>query len=109
MPTAPMGNLELYYEEHGQGHPLIMVVGLGQDIATWRFQIAELSQHVRLIVFDNRDSGQSSRCLDNYTTETLAQDIFGLMDHLAIDRTHLLGTSMGGMIAQIAAFYLPRG
>ena len=107
MPTAPMGNLELYYEEHGQGHPSIMVVGLGQDIATWRFQIAELSQHVRLIVFDNRDSGQSSRCLDNYTTETLAQDIFGLMDHLAIDRTHLLGTSMGGMIAQIAALLSP--
>ncbi len=108
MPTAPIGNLELYYEEHGQGHPLIMVLGLGQDIATWRFQVAELSQHVRLIVFDNRDSGQSSRCSDNYTTESMARDILGLMDHLGIERTHLLGTSMGGMIAQHVALMAPK-
>ncbi len=107
MPTAPIGNLELYYEEHGQGHPLIMVLGLGQDIATWRFQIAELSQHVRLIVFDNRNSGQSSRCSENYTTETMARDILGLMDHLGIEQAHLLGTSMGSMIAQHVALIAP--
>ena len=107
MPTAPIGNFELYYEEHGQGHPLIMVLGLGQDIATWGFQIAELSRHVRLIVFDNQDTGQSSRCSDNYTTESMARDILGLMDHLGVERAHLLGTSMGGMIAQHVALMAP--
>ena len=107
MPTAPIGNLELYYEEHGQGHPLIMVLGLGQDIATWDFQIDELSKHMRLIVFDNRDSGQSSRCSKNYTTESMARDILGLMDHLGIERTHLIATSMGGMIAQHVALIAP--
>ena len=108
MPTANMRDIELYYEEHGQGQPLIMVLGLGQDLATWGFQIEELSRHARLIVFDNRDSGKSSRCPDNYTTETMARDIFGLMDHLSIERAHLLGTSMGGMIAQHAALLAPQ-
>ena len=61
MPTAPIGEVELYYEEHGRGQPLIMVLGLGQDIATWGFQIEELSKHLRLVVFDNRDAGKSSR------------------------------------------------
>ena len=107
MPTANIGDVELYYEEHGSGEPLIMVLGLGQDIATWGFQTAELSKHLRLIVFDNRDSGRSSRCRDNYTTETMARDILGLMDHLEIEQTHLLGTSMGGMIAQHVALLAP--
>ena len=65
MSKATIGDIELYYEEHGQGQPMIMVLGLGQDIATWGFQIEELSKHVRLIVFDNRDSGKSSRCKDS--------------------------------------------
>ncbi len=107
MPTATIANIQLFYEEYGQGQPLIMVLGLGQDVATWCFQIAELSKHVRLIVFDNRDSGKSSRCSENYTTETMAQDILGLMDHLGIENAHLLGTSMGGMIAQHVALMAP--
>ena len=107
MPKAAIGDIELYYEEHGSGEPLILVLGLGQDIATWGFQIEELSKHVRLIVFDNRDSGKSSRCPDNYTTESMAQDILRLMDHIGIEQAHLLGTSMGGMIAQHAALMAP--
>jgi pimeloyl-ACP methyl ester carboxylesterase len=107
MPTAPIGDLQLYYEEYGQGPRLIMILGLGQDVATWHFQIPELSKHLRLIVFDNRDTGKSSRCSEDYSTETMARDILGLMDHLSIDRTHLLGTSMGGMIAQHVALMEP--
>lgn len=107
MPTAEIGDIQLYYEEHGRGQPLIMILGLGQDVATWEFQIVELARHVRLIVFDNRDSGKSSRCSDNYTTETMAQDILGLMDHLEIKEAHILGTSMGGMIAQHVALMAP--
>ena len=107
MPTANIGNIRIYYEQHGQGQPLMMVLGLGQDIATWSFQIVELSKYVRLIVFDNRDAGQSSRCSNDYSTEVMARDILGLMDHLAIDRIHLLGTSMGGMIAQHVALMAP--
>jgi pimeloyl-ACP methyl ester carboxylesterase len=107
MPKANIGDIQIYYEDYGQGPPLIMILGLGQDIATWNFQISELSKHLRLIVFDNRDSGKSSRSSQNYTTQIMAQDILGLMDHLGIDRTHLLGTSLGGMIAQQVALMAP--
>ena len=100
MPKANVGDIEIYYEEHGQGPPLVLILGLGQDIVTWDFQIPELSNRFRLIVFDNRDCGKSSRCLDDYTTKTMAQDTIGLMDHLGIDQAHIAGTSMGGMIAQ---------
>ena len=107
MPIAKIRDIQIYYEEHGRRQPLIMILGLGQDIATWEYQIAKLSRHARLIVFDNRDSGQSSRSSDNYTTETMAQDVLGLMDHLKIKTAHILGTSMGGMIAQHIALMAP--
>jgi len=107
MPKANIGDMEIYYEEHGQGPPLVMILGLGQDTATWSFQIPELSNRLRLIVFDNRDCGKSSRCLDDYTTRTMAQDTIGLMDHLGIDQAHICGISMGGMIAQQVALVAP--
>jgi pimeloyl-ACP methyl ester carboxylesterase len=84
-----------------------MILGLGQDTATWKFQISDFSEHFRLILLDNRDSGKSSSCSETYTTETMARDVLGLMDHLEIERTHLLGTSMGGMIAQQLALMAP--
>ena len=107
MPKANIRDMEIYYEEHGQGPPLVMILGLGQDTATWSFQIPELSNRLRLIVFDNRDCGKSSRCLDDYTTRTMAQDTIGLMDHLGIDQAHICGTSMGGMIAQQVVLMAP--
>lgn len=107
MSNAKIGKIDIYYEEYGQGPPLVMILGLGQNITTWRFQVAELSQHVRLIVFDNRDSGKSSRCTENYTTLSMARDVIGLMDYLGVARAHILGTSMGGMIAQHVALLAP--
>ena len=107
MSEAQIGEIQLHYEEYGKGPPLLMILGLGQDIATWGFQVSELSNHLRLIVFDNRDSGRSSRCLETYTTEIMARDTIGLMDRLGIHRSHILGTSMGGMIAQHIALMAP--
>jgi len=107
MPKAKFSNIELYYEEYGHGRPLLMILGLGQDVATWGYQIPVLSNHCRLIIFDNRDSGRSSRCSEPYTIETMARDVIGLMDYLEIDRANLLGTSMGGMIAQQVALLTP--
>lgn len=107
MPKAKVGDIQIYYEEYGEGPPLIMILGLGQDTATWEFQISEFSKHFRLILLDNRDSGRSSHCSETYTTETMACDVLGLMDQLGIGRTHLLGTSMGGMIAQQVALMAP--
>jgi len=107
MPKAEIGDIQINYEEYGQGTPLMMVLGLGQDLKTWGFQIPEFSEHFRVIVFDNRDSGKSTRPREAYTTEAMARDTIGLMDFLEIDRAHLLGTSMGGMIAQQIAHTAP--
>ncbi len=107
MPKAKIGDIQIYYEQYGKGEPLIMILGLGQDIATWGFQISRPSDYFHLIVFDNRDSGKSCRCTESYTTEDMAWDTIGLMDQLEITRAHVLGTSMGGMIAQQMALISP--
>ena len=107
MPDAKIGDIQIHYEEYGEGPPLIMILGLGQDTATWEFQVSDLSEHFRLILLDNRDSGRSSSSPESYTTETMAGDILGLMDHLGMARAHVLGTSMGGMIAQQVALMAP--
>lgn len=107
MPLARIGELDIYYEVHGEGHPLLMILGLGQDIATWDMQVPELSEHFKMVLFDNRDSGRSSRCKCDYTTLDMAMDSIGLMDYLKIERFHLLGTSMGGMVAQHVALIAP--
>jgi pimeloyl-ACP methyl ester carboxylesterase len=107
MSNAKIGDIQIHYEEYGEGPPLIMILGLGQDTATWEFQVSEFSEHFRLILLDNRDSGKSSRSPETYTTKTMARDILGLMDHLGIARAHILGTSMGGMIAQQVALMAP--
>ena len=107
MPLANIGDIQIYYEEYGEGQALIMILGIGQDTVTWEFQISEFSKHFRLILLDNRDSGKSSSCSEIYTTETMARDILGLMDHLGIARAHLLGTSMGSIIAQQVALIAP--
>ena len=107
MPNAKIGDIQIHYEEYGEGPPLIMILGLGQDTATWKFQVLDFSEHFRLILLDNRDSGKSSSSPESYTTETMAGDILGLMDHLGMARTHILGTSMGGMIAQQVALMAP--
>ncbi len=107
MPIAKIGDNQIYYELYGKGQPLIMILGLGQDIATWGLQISELSDYFHLIVFDNRDSGKSCRCTESYSTEDMAWDTIGLMEQLGITRAHILGISMGGMIAQQMALKSP--
>ncbi len=107
MPNAELGEIQLHYREYGEGSPLIMILGIGQDLMTWGFQVPEFSKYHRVIVFDNRDAGESSRYSGEYTTKTMAQDVVNLMDYLGIERSHLLGVSMGGMIAQEVALMAP--
>ena len=108
MHDAKIGDIQIHYEEYGEGPPLIMILGLGQDTATWEFQVSDFSEHFRLILLDNRDSGKSSSSPETYTTETMAGDILGLMDYLGMARAHILGTSMGGTIAQQVALMVPK-
>ena len=97
--TVRTNGQELYYEIHGDGPPLVLVMGIGYDSSLWTLQqVPELSTRFGVVLVDNRDAGRSSRTDHPYTIADMADDVAGLLDALDIQRTHLLGLSMGAMI-----------
>src|SRR5579863_9024738 len=93
--------VKLYYEVHGIGEPLLMIMGLGSSSATWSPElISRLSRRFQTIVYDNRGTGQSDKPAIPYSLEMFAGDAIALLDGLKIARCHVFGVSMGGMIAQ---------
>jgi pimeloyl-ACP methyl ester carboxylesterase len=76
-------------------------MGIGYDSSLWKLQqIPGLSKQFRVVIFDNRDAGRSSRASEQYSIVDMADDVAGLLDGLEIPHAHLLGLSMGGMIGQ---------
>jgi pimeloyl-ACP methyl ester carboxylesterase len=108
MPEAIVNGQRIYYESHGQGYPLVLIRGLGSNADHWYAQLPDLAAHFRVIVFDNRGIGRSSDPGGDFTIRDMADDTVGLMEVLAIPRAHVLGVSMGGMIAQQLALDHPR-
>ncbi len=100
MPTAKIGSIELYYEEQGSGDPLLLIMGLAADSTAWLFQVPDFAKHYRTIRFDNRGVGRSSKPAGPYTIHQMADEAAALLDHLGVARAHVVGVSMGGMIAQ---------
>ena len=98
--TVQANGQELYYELHGEGPPLVLVMGIGYDSSLWTLaQVPVLSTQFQVILVDNRDAGRSSKAGQPYKIADMADDLAGLLDALGIQRSHLLGLSMGGMIA----------
>jgi len=108
MPMAKIDSIELYYEEHGRGDPLLLIMGLAADSVAWLFQVPDFSKHYRTIIFDNRGVGRSSKPPGPYSIHQMADDAAGLLDRLDIASTHVVGVSMGGMIAQELALRHPK-
>ena len=100
MSIASVGSIDLYYEEHGSGDPLLLIMGLAADSMAWLFQTPDFAKRYRTIAFDNRGVGRSSKPPGPYTVHQMADDTAGLLDALGIARAHVVGVSMGGMIAQ---------
>lgn len=99
--TVQTNGQVLYYELHGEGPALVLVMGIGYDSSLWTLaQVPALSTQFRVVLVDNRDAGRSSKASHPYTIADMADDLYGLLDALGIARTHMLGLSMGGMIAQ---------
>lgn len=95
--------MQLYHREVGEGEPVILVHGLGaNERLNWRLTgvTARLRKHFRVIAFDNRGHGRSMKSHDpkDYGLETV-EDVVRLMDHLGIEKAHVVGYSMGGFIA----------
>src|SRR3954453_7740435 len=109
MPTALVNDVTLNYSLEGDGgETVVLVNGLADDLNTWDFQMpALLEAGFRVLRFDNRGIGQSDKPPGPYTTQLFAQDTKALVDELSITDFHLLGVSMGGMIAQEYALAHP--
>ena len=106
--TARANGQELYYEVHGEGQPLFLVMGIGYDSTLWTLaQVPALSQKFQVVIFDNRDAGRSSQATSAYTIADMADDTAGLMNALDIKKAHVCGLSMGGMIAMELALRHP--
>lgn len=100
MATVRANGINLYYEVHGRGEPVVMIMGLGASAIAWDSQVPELAKHYQLITFDNRGSGRSEKPAEAYSISGMADDTAALMDELGIASAHVFGMSMGGMIAQ---------
>ena len=107
MSMANVDSIQLYYEEHGSGDPLLLIMGLAADSTAWLFQVPDFAGHYRTIAFDNRGVGRSAKPPGPYTIHGMADDAAGLLDVLRIERAHVVGVSMGGMIAQELALRHP--
>lgn len=131
VPLAPVGDIELFYESFGDDDDptLLLVMGLGAQMITWPDELCRglADRRFHVVRFDNRDIGLSTK-LDHlefdeavalatlaagepidvpYTMSDMAADAVGLLDHLGVERAHVVGQSLGGMIAQVLAIEHP--
>ena len=127
--TTVSNGITLEYEVHGEGDPLLLVMGLGGQLVAWpaSFIAGLVDRGFKVITFDNRDIGLSTKidaapptklqsamvsisrrfAKSAYLLSDMAKDAVGLLDALSIERTHVVGMSMGGMIAQTMAIEHP--
>src|SRR5271165_4665223 len=108
MTVIPVGDIELDYERSGSGPPLLMIMGMSGTALHWGEPfLARLRDDFDVIVYDHRGVGASSRLNGPITITQLADDAVNLLAALQIDSAHVLGISMGGMVAQELALVAP--
>jgi 3-oxoadipate enol-lactonase len=101
MPLAQAGQIELSYDRVGDGPPLLLIMGMSGTKHHWGEALLEqLQRDFDTIVYDHRDAGDSTRTGQPFTIAEMAEDAAGLLTALEIDSAHVMGISMGGMIAQ---------
>jgi 3-oxoadipate enol-lactonase len=108
MPLAHVGEIELDYERTGSGAPLLAIMGMSGTALHWGEPfLSQLREHFEVIVYDHRGVGASSRLEGSLTTAQMAADAAALLAALELDSAHVLGISMGGMVAQELALAHP--
>jgi pimeloyl-ACP methyl ester carboxylesterase len=93
---AESNGARIYYESIGEGEPVVLSHGYGGNHAIWFQQVPVLAQKYRVITWDQRGFGRTESPADSATPRTAALDLAALLDHLAIEKAHLVGQSMGG-------------
>jgi pimeloyl-ACP methyl ester carboxylesterase len=108
MPTARRDDsVELYWESTGAGAPVLLVMGLGMTATGWWRTVPVLAERLRTIAFDNRGVGRSARPQGPYSVAQMADDAVAVLDAAGVERAHVYGISLGGMIAQEIALRHP--
>jgi 3-oxoadipate enol-lactonase len=108
MPTLSVNSAQIFYQECGGGYPLLMLHGLGSSGDDWWFQTPAFSPHFRVMLPNLRGHQQSSPLRAPISIEALTADIVQLMDAVQIEQAHVLGLSLGGLVAQLLALHFPQ-
>jgi 3-oxoadipate enol-lactonase len=107
MPFVENQGTKIYWDEQGQGAPVLLIMGLGYASVMWYRNRPALAQHFRTIAFDNRGVGRSHVPPGPYSIATMASDAAAVLDAADVACAHVFGVSMGGMIAQEFALQYP--
>jgi pimeloyl-ACP methyl ester carboxylesterase len=108
MPSIGVGEVELHYERNGSGEPLLLIQGMSGTHVSWGKPFrGALEESFDVVAFDNRGIGLSAPIDGPFTIAEMAEDTAGLLDELGIESAHVVGISMGGMIAQELALAHP--
>lgn len=108
MPVLKAGEIELGYERSGEGPPLLLIMGMSGTLVHWGEPLlSRLYEHFDTIVYDHRGIGSSTKVAEPFTIAQLADDAAALMGALELDTAHVMGISMGGMVAQELALRHP--
>ncbi|SHM62773.1 Pimeloyl-ACP methyl ester carboxylesterase [Cyclobacterium lianum] len=107
MPTIQSNGINLYYEERGEGEPLLLIMGITAPGSVWEKHVDYWQKSFRCILVDNRGVGSSDKPPGPYSSAQMADDCAGLLHHLGINKARIAGVSMGSIIAQQLAIRHP--
>lgn len=107
MPKVNVNDIDIAYEVNGEGHPLLLITGVGYGAWFWHKVIPGLAKRYQVISFDNRGAGGTDKPDGPYTVPMMAADAAGLLDALNVKSCYMMGHSLGGFIAQELAFTRP--
>jgi pimeloyl-ACP methyl ester carboxylesterase len=106
--ATPDAFTKLHWESTGSGPPLLLIMGLGLSGGAWWRSIPTLAKRFQVLTYDNRGTGGSTALTYTYTTEAMADDALAVLDSAGIERAHVYGMSLGGMVAQQLALRHPK-
>ncbi len=107
MPYVESAGARIYWEEHGSGDPVLLIMGMTLTIEMWHRTLPRLARRYRTIVFDNRGVGRSGAPPGSYSIPKMAEDAAAVLDAAGVATAHVIGASMGGMVAQEFALRWP--
>lgn len=108
MPHVPNYEIPLYYDDLGEGQPVVLLIGLGGNATSWMYHASRLARKYRVICPENRGAGRTGAPDEPYSMDIFTRDLNAIFEHAGLEKAALLGLSMGGMIAQNFYFAHPQ-